>query len=184
MGYKCKSELCPDPLLLAVSVGGWRDPAVAAPAILGIPPASDLSGHTRVAALHIALQAVVGGWPVHLLTVQPPPPPPAQASARIPHMPAPSHQSLSRSYPVLTVLPFTHLTPQPPIDTFIQKTKKLYMDTRTQRNLSKLNDDLAEVHSIMTRNIQEVLGQGEKLDSEYGITERGGVRWGSESAVW
>ncbi|GIL73937.1 hypothetical protein Vretimale_5117 [Volvox reticuliferus] len=50
-------------------------------------------------------------------------------------------------------------------DTFIQKTKKLYLDTRTQRNLSKLNDDLAEVHSIMTRNIQEVLGQGEKLDS-------------------
>ncbi|GLC45562.1 SNAP receptor [Pleodorina starrii] len=50
-------------------------------------------------------------------------------------------------------------------DTFIQKTKKLYLDTRTQRNMSKLNDDLAEVHSIMTRNIQEVLGQGEKLDS-------------------
>lgn len=51
-------------------------------------------------------------------------------------------------------------------DTFIQKTKKLYLDTRTQRNLAKLNDDLAEVHSIMTRNIAEVLGQGEKLDSE------------------
>jgi len=50
-------------------------------------------------------------------------------------------------------------------DTFIQKTKKLYMDTRTQRNMSKLNDDLSEVHSIMTRSIQEVLGQGEKLDN-------------------
>eukprot|EP00798_Chlamydomonas_sp_ICE-L_P020407 gene20407-27187_t len=50
-------------------------------------------------------------------------------------------------------------------DTFIQKTKKLYMDTRTQRNLAKLSEDLSEVHSIMTRNIQEVLGQGEKLDS-------------------
>lgn len=50
-------------------------------------------------------------------------------------------------------------------DTFIQKTKKLYMDTRTQRNLAKLNEDLAEVHSIMTRNIQEVLGQGEQLDN-------------------
>ncbi len=51
-------------------------------------------------------------------------------------------------------------------DTFIQKTKKLYMDTRTQRNLAKLSEDLSEVHSIMTRNIQEVLGQGEKLDSK------------------
>lgn len=51
-------------------------------------------------------------------------------------------------------------------DTFIRQTKKLYSDTRTQRNLSKLNEELAEVHSIMTKNIAEVLGQGEKLDSK------------------
>lgn len=50
-------------------------------------------------------------------------------------------------------------------DTFIQKTKKLYLDTRTQRNLSKLTEELSEVHSIMTRNIQEVLGQGQQLDN-------------------
>jgi vesicle transport protein SEC22 len=49
-------------------------------------------------------------------------------------------------------------------DTFIHKTKKLYQDTRTQRNISKLNDELYEVHQIMTRNVQEVLGVGEKLD--------------------
>lgn len=49
-------------------------------------------------------------------------------------------------------------------DTFIQKTKKLYMDTRTQRNLNKLNEDLTEIHNIVTRNVQDVLGQGEKLD--------------------
>lgn len=49
-------------------------------------------------------------------------------------------------------------------DSFIQKTKKLYLDTRTQRNLAKLNDELYEVHQIMTRNVQEVLGVGEKLD--------------------
>ena len=30
-------------------------------------------------------------------------------------------------------------------DTFIQKTKKLYLDTRTQRNVSKLNSEIAEV---------------------------------------
>uniref|UniRef100_A0A0E0KK01 Longin domain-containing protein n=1 Tax=Oryza punctata TaxID=4537 RepID=A0A0E0KK01_ORYPU len=48
-------------------------------------------------------------------------------------------------------------------DTFIQKTKKLYLDTRTQRNLAKLNDELYEVHQIMTRNVQEVLGVGEKV---------------------
>jgi len=38
------------------------------------------------------------------------------------------------------------------------------MDTRTQRNIERLNADIAEVHSIMTRNIQDVLGQGERLD--------------------
>jgi vesicle transport protein SEC22 len=49
-------------------------------------------------------------------------------------------------------------------DTFIQKTKKLYADTRTQRNISKLSEDISEVHSIMTKNIQEVLGHGERLN--------------------
>ena len=50
-------------------------------------------------------------------------------------------------------------------DTFIQKTKKLYMDTRAQRNVNKLNEDLADVQKIMMTNIQEVLGRGERLDS-------------------
>jgi vesicle transport protein SEC22 len=53
------------------------------------------------------------------------------------------------------------------LDTYIQKTKKLYLDTRTQRNIAKLNDELYEVHQIMTRNVQEVLGVGEKLDREF-----------------
>ena len=51
-------------------------------------------------------------------------------------------------------------------DTYISKTKKLYLDTRTQRNMAKLSEDISEVHSIMTRNIADVLGQGERLDSE------------------
>eukprot|EP00210_Caulerpa_lentillifera_P002531 g2428.t1 len=50
-------------------------------------------------------------------------------------------------------------------DTFIQKTRKLYLDSRTQRNMSMLNQELTEVHQIMTKSIQEVLGQGEKLDT-------------------
>ncbi|KAF8696718.1 hypothetical protein HU200_036345 [Digitaria exilis] len=57
-------------------------------------------------------------------------------------------------------------------DTFIQKTKKLYLDTRTQRNLAKLNDELYEVHQIMTRNVQEVLGVGEKLDQVSEMSSR------------
>ncbi|KAH0734349.1 hypothetical protein KY285_010056 [Solanum tuberosum] len=57
-------------------------------------------------------------------------------------------------------------------DTFIQKTKKLYQDTRTQRNITKLNDELYEVHQIMTRNVQEVLGVGEKLDQVSQMSSR------------
>ncbi|GER45059.1 synaptobrevin family protein [Striga asiatica] len=52
------------------------------------------------------------------------------------------------------------------------KTKKLYQDTRTQRNIAKLNDELYEVHQIMTRNVQEVLGVGEKLDQVSQMSSR------------
>eukprot|EP00741_Cyanophora_paradoxa_P016039 tig00000042_g15484.t1 len=50
-------------------------------------------------------------------------------------------------------------------DKFIQKSKKLYQDSRSQRNLEKLNEELRDVHRIMTKNIEEVLGRGEKLDT-------------------
>ena len=53
------------------------------------------------------------------------------------------------------------------LDTYIQKIKKLYLDTRSQRNIAKLNDELYEVQQIMTRNVQEVLGVGEKLDRKF-----------------
>eukprot|EP00184_Porphyridium_aerugineum_P002772 CAMPEP_0184697892 /NCGR_PEP_ID=MMETSP0313-20130426/4686_1 /TAXON_ID=2792 /ORGANISM="Porphyridium aerugineum, Strain SAG 1380-2" /LENGTH=250 /DNA_ID=CAMNT_0027156735 /DNA_START=295 /DNA_END=1047 /DNA_ORIENTATION=+ len=50
-------------------------------------------------------------------------------------------------------------------DQFIQKTKKLYTDARTQRNLDKLNSELKDVHYIMTKNINEVLQRGEILEN-------------------
>lgn len=56
-----------------------------------------------------------------------------------------------------------HATPSR-ADTFIQRTKKLYLDTRTQRNIDLLSQEVNEVHAIMTRNIQDVLGLGERLD--------------------
>jgi len=48
-------------------------------------------------------------------------------------------------------------------DTFIQKTKKLYADTRSQRNLSRVTEDLNDIHKVMTKNISEILGRGEKM---------------------
>jgi len=50
-------------------------------------------------------------------------------------------------------------------DTFIQKTKKVYADTRAQNNLSKVTEDLNDVHQIMRKNITEILGRGEKIQS-------------------
>lgn len=49
-------------------------------------------------------------------------------------------------------------------DTFIQKTKKLYVDSRTQRNLDKLNVELRDVQNIMTKNINDVMSRGERLE--------------------
>jgi len=50
-------------------------------------------------------------------------------------------------------------------DTFIQRTKKVYADSKTQKNLSKVTEDLTDVHKIMSKNITEILGRGEKLNS-------------------
>jgi len=51
-------------------------------------------------------------------------------------------------------------------DTFIQKTKKLYTDSRANRNQMKMmSEDLRDIQGIMTKNIQDVLGRGEKLET-------------------
>lgn len=49
-------------------------------------------------------------------------------------------------------------------DKVIQKKRKEYMDPQSRNNMARLNDDLADIHSIMKRNIEEVLNRGEKLD--------------------
>ncbi|KNC71305.1 hypothetical protein SARC_16158, partial [Sphaeroforma arctica JP610] len=49
-------------------------------------------------------------------------------------------------------------------DTTIQRLKRQYMDSRANRNLNKLNNELQDVQRIMTQNIQDVLGRGEKIE--------------------
>jgi len=54
-------------------------------------------------------------------------------------------------------------------DTFMQKTARLYQDTRTASasagsNLERLNDDLQDVTRIMTKNMEELLWRGDSLD--------------------
>ncbi|ORX90336.1 snare-like protein [Basidiobolus meristosporus CBS 931.73] len=57
-------------------------------------------------------------------------------------------------------------------DTFIQKTKRLYQDSRTQHNLTKLNEDLQDVTKIMTKNMEDLLWRGDSLDRMSSMSEQ------------
>lgn len=54
-------------------------------------------------------------------------------------------------------------------DTYIQKTKKLYIDSRARRNLGSINTELQDVQRIMVANIEEVLQRGEALSGKNGL---------------
>jgi vesicle transport protein SEC22 len=49
-------------------------------------------------------------------------------------------------------------------DTFIQRTKKTYQDSRATGNLDKLNDELRDVTQVMTKNIEDLLYRGDSLE--------------------
>lgn len=54
-------------------------------------------------------------------------------------------------------------------DTYIQKAKKSFMDSRARRNLTNLNSELQDVQRIMVQNIDDVLQRGSvisELDSK------------------
>lgn len=54
-------------------------------------------------------------------------------------------------------------------DTYIQKAKKSFTDSRTRRNLNNLNTELQDVQRIMVQNIDDVLQRGavlSELDSK------------------
>ncbi|XP_020507624.1 vesicle-trafficking protein SEC22b-A [Labrus bergylta] len=50
-------------------------------------------------------------------------------------------------------------------DTYIQKAKKSYIDSRSRRNLGSINSELQDVQRIMVANIEEVLQRGESLSA-------------------
>ncbi|KAF3931411.1 hypothetical protein ABW19_dt0201865 [Dactylella cylindrospora] len=57
-------------------------------------------------------------------------------------------------------------------DTFMQRTKRTYQDTRASQNLGKLNDDLKDVTRIMTKNIEDLLYRGDSLDKMGDMSNR------------
>ena len=57
-------------------------------------------------------------------------------------------------------------------DTFIQKTKKTYQDSRAAANLDKLNDELKDVTKVMTKNIEDLLYRGDSLERMGDMSQR------------
>ncbi|KAA8911329.1 Longin-like domain-containing protein [Sphaerosporella brunnea] len=57
-------------------------------------------------------------------------------------------------------------------DTFMQRTKRTYQDTRATRNLDRLNDDLKDVTRVMTKNIEDLLYRGDSLERMGDMSER------------
>ncbi|CAG8651616.1 5478_t:CDS:2 [Funneliformis caledonium] len=57
-------------------------------------------------------------------------------------------------------------------DTFMQKTKRVYQNTRTQHNLDRLNTELNEVANIMTKNLENVLWRGEGLEKMSSLSDQ------------
>lgn len=79
----------------------------------------------------------------------------------------------ARSYPPTTSLkaglrPYAFVK----FDTFIQRTKRLYLDPRgaeasgkgASNGLEQLNEDLQDVTRIMTKNMEDLLWRGDSLD--------------------
>jgi vesicle transport protein SEC22 len=57
-------------------------------------------------------------------------------------------------------------------DTFIQRTKQTYQDSRATQNLDKLNDELKDVTRVMTKNIEDLLYRGDSLERMGDISSR------------
>ncbi|GMM38501.1 SNAP receptor [Saccharomycopsis crataegensis] len=56
-------------------------------------------------------------------------------------------------------------------DNFLSKTKKIYLDQRTQSNLDRINNDLNDVKKIMSKNIEDLLYRGDSLDKMSHMSE-------------
>ncbi|KAF4634797.1 hypothetical protein G7Y89_g3325 [Cudoniella acicularis] len=57
-------------------------------------------------------------------------------------------------------------------DTFISRTAPTYSDSRATQNLDKLNDELRDVTSVMTKNIEDLLYRGDSLERMGEVSSR------------
>jgi vesicle transport protein SEC22 len=52
------------------------------------------------------------------------------------------------------------------LDTYIQKARKNFTDSRVRRNLNSINTELQDVQRIMVQNIDDVLQRGAVLSGK------------------
>jgi len=74
-------------------------------------------------------------------------------------------------------------------DPYIQKKQREFVDPTSRQNATKLNEDLNDIHSIMKKNIEEVLNRGEKLENVSAISSRlvdqsKEFKWGAKKLTW
>jgi vesicle transport protein SEC22 len=80
-------------------------------------------------------------------------------------------------------------------DPIIQRKQREYRDESTvkansgKNNNSQLTEDLSEIHSIMRKNIDEILNRGEKLDQVSNISNElrsksKDFKWGTKKLTW
>lgn len=74
-------------------------------------------------------------------------------------------------------------------DKTIQKKRKDFLDPNSRNNMQRLNSDLADIQSIMKKNIQEVLNRGERLDHVSEISrnlasQAEQFKWKSKKLSW
>jgi vesicle transport protein SEC22 len=78
-------------------------------------------------------------------------------------------------------------------DKTLQRKRKAYANPGDRANQSKIDSEIADIHNIMKRNIDEVLNRGERLDHLVESTstlkhEAAKYKWGAKKfhamAVW
>lgn len=79
-------------------------------------------------------------------------------------------------------------------DPLIQRRQREYRDaksggTTNGGNRSQLSEDLTEIHSIMRKNIDEILNRGEKLDHVSNMSQElrsksKDFKWGTKKLTW
>lgn len=74
-------------------------------------------------------------------------------------------QSFNKQYTIDDINRFSRPYACIQYESTLMKLRRQYIDPNTSTNVNKLNNELHEIHNIMSQNINNILQRGEKLDS-------------------